>query len=1063
MQKVDVTTENLISPSEFMRELRPEYYSDTENREVYILESPVFEYHLETITNRNETHKFEVFCRQLCQRTICPNLRAHTGPDGGGDSKVDTETHPVANEVSILFFIGEPLAGQERWAFAISAKKDWKAKVRDDVAKIAETGRGYKRIFFITSQFARDKDRADVEDNLSNKYGISVTIHDRSWIVKEIIENNRKDLAFNFLGVGEVKDDPLRLGPTDYSRTQQLTDIEQSFGNADAYKGIERQRVTEALIAAKLSRNLELPRTETEGRFLRAIRLADADGSYQQQLEARYEQIWTAFWYFDDIPFLLEHYESFESRVIDSSHSCELDFLCNLHQLLVNAVIHKYVTAAECDLEQRRDCLIKAFQKITANTERPNNSLEAKTSLLLLKINQTKLDQDKEDLAITLKGFSEVLDLAKGLGEFNVQRLVQLVDVIGAWAGSSPEYYALFEKATDFVSSREGEAKVALMLLKRAKQLDFDDRFEMIRLLGKSAAGLNKDEYREEQIDALWLLMLAYRSAGMLWAARATCITLTAAISIVAEKESDLPASIIPALKLWAWIAIELQHIPDLVSSCHLMAILSEALPLTEDSQSKVNDDLMKLQAAFGCLFLNLDEESLGKLGNLPDILDSLDLFLPRSALLYTMGYIDILQEDGSIPASAFEKMSDIENFYSGLANQPLAQSLHNSIILNDDNPQTLNTNILGMSIEIDTKGSASSTLVAEMVLAYWEAFFATAIEHRLIPHTEKLSIALLERHDVVEPSLDITSGSSKATLSWPASLSPTNPQSQANIQNALIQITGEVLVKFFVMDDAKVMLDKLFSVDGVSYRVGLVTSACISHHRVMSRYLSKLSDWEENVKTTYTLKDERPVLERPRGENNRSSTKNTDDQNLSNMYDHRDMSVRSVIDMPLWDRAKWEGMAYVSAPDRPPYLAFMFKAEEAARQIFQGWHDRFGREDKDEEIYLSIVRQIPNQSPHHYHLILTSNLLGVKQSEGKTIVVASRSKLMEPMNSDNLKRFLQDYNRFGAFFLIPVVLSNGQPRHLFDLAILKRNLTVKSFKDIVEGDIEFATLKFGC
>jgi len=67
---------------------------------------------------------------------------------------------------------------------------------------------------------------------------------------------------------------------------------------------MKRQRVTEALIAAKLSRNTECPRTETDGRFLRAIRLADADGTYRQKLEAKYGHIWTAFWWFDDFQFL---------------------------------------------------------------------------------------------------------------------------------------------------------------------------------------------------------------------------------------------------------------------------------------------------------------------------------------------------------------------------------------------------------------------------------------------------------------------------------------------------------------------------------------------------------------------------------------------------------------------------------------------------------------------------------------------------------------------------------------------------------------------------------------
>lgn len=205
MTKIDQSHSQQVFPSQFMRELRPENYSDTEDRTAYLLEAPVLEYHLESITKRNQTHEFEIFCRKLCERTICPNLRAHTGPDGGGDSKADTETYPVADEIAALFYVGKTDAGRERWAFAFSAKETWKGKVRDDVKGIIGTDRDYNRIICVTSRFARDKDRANLEDELSKKYGVLVTIQDRSWIVKEIIENERKDLAYNYLNVGEEK------------------------------------------------------------------------------------------------------------------------------------------------------------------------------------------------------------------------------------------------------------------------------------------------------------------------------------------------------------------------------------------------------------------------------------------------------------------------------------------------------------------------------------------------------------------------------------------------------------------------------------------------------------------------------------------------------------------------------------------------------------------------------------------------------------------------------------------------------------------------------------------
>lgn len=180
----------------------------------YVLNRIVFEYYLETITNRNETQKFEIFCRKLCEQAIYPNLRAHTGPDGGGDSKVDTETYPVSDKIADNFYIGEGAAVNGRWAFAFSAQENWKKKVKEDVKKITETGRDYKQIVFVTSRFAKDSTRSQIEDSLSKEYGIPVIIHDRSWIVQETIDKGRKDLAFEHLGVGEKTTSPHGLAPT---------------------------------------------------------------------------------------------------------------------------------------------------------------------------------------------------------------------------------------------------------------------------------------------------------------------------------------------------------------------------------------------------------------------------------------------------------------------------------------------------------------------------------------------------------------------------------------------------------------------------------------------------------------------------------------------------------------------------------------------------------------------------------------------------------------------------------------------------------------------------------
>jgi hypothetical protein len=143
---------------------------------------------------------------------------------------------------------------------------------------------------------------------------------DRTWIVEQVIDNDRKDLAFNYLGVGQETQTTNRLGPSDYSRTQQLEDIEKALADPQAFAGMEIQRVTEALVAAKLSRNLERPRAETDGRFARAIRLAEAHGTYRQRLETQYELLWTGFWWFDDVALLNQSYDAFENLALKAAY-----------------------------------------------------------------------------------------------------------------------------------------------------------------------------------------------------------------------------------------------------------------------------------------------------------------------------------------------------------------------------------------------------------------------------------------------------------------------------------------------------------------------------------------------------------------------------------------------------------------------------------------------------------------------------------------------------------------------------------------------------------------------
>lgn len=127
----------LPSPSNFLRERRPELFSDTRSNSKKVLQREVLSNELDYITAQKREYDFETFGRKLMQKTICPNLLPQSGPTGGGDSKVDSETYPVSEDISERWYEGDARVNSvsERWAVAISAKKDWRTKLKSDLSK----------------------------------------------------------------------------------------------------------------------------------------------------------------------------------------------------------------------------------------------------------------------------------------------------------------------------------------------------------------------------------------------------------------------------------------------------------------------------------------------------------------------------------------------------------------------------------------------------------------------------------------------------------------------------------------------------------------------------------------------------------------------------------------------------------------------------------------------------------------------------------------------------------------------------------------------------------------
>ena len=163
----------------------------------------------------------------------------------------------------------------ERFAFAFSAKKDWRTKVKSDVKSIASTSRDYDHIFFVSNQFVPAKDLASVQDELKNRYDISVTILDRTWLLDHVFNHDSIDIAAKELGLSlNLEEDKPKAGPRDYQRQQELDELERSIQDETQYSGQPHALADDTLRSAILARGLERPASEVNGLFDRAIRIA---------------------------------------------------------------------------------------------------------------------------------------------------------------------------------------------------------------------------------------------------------------------------------------------------------------------------------------------------------------------------------------------------------------------------------------------------------------------------------------------------------------------------------------------------------------------------------------------------------------------------------------------------------------------------------------------------------------------------------------------------------------------------------------------------------------------
>jgi tetratricopeptide (TPR) repeat protein len=1071
-------TDERFSPRAILKAWRPERFSDSEPVSVPALDRSMLEYHLGTLTSRSQEADFAKFALRLAEREVCPNILPQTGPTGGGDSKADAETYPVADGLSLAWYTGIGReAGSERWAFAFSAMKKWRPKVQSDVAKIAATGRGYTKAFFVTNQFVPDKTRADVEDKLRTKHKLDIRILDRTWILDRVFGGRHERLAIDELRLTTPVRHEVRKGPLDVQRETDLAALEDRIQTAAQTDAYTHATVDDCLTAAELARGLDRPRVEVDGRYQRAERLAKQLGTTHQQLECAYSKAWTTFWWYEDCDTFTAAYGEVERLVKGSRNAYHLGLLSNLRSLLYSAVRQNALTEAKAKLVERTGTLTRELDRLSSEANRPSTALQARAMRLSIKLLEAKPPQRDPILG----ELTEVIDRSEGLVGFPLETLAETLLRLGEHLGTLPAYGKLFERITEVMAKRKGEVVAARMLWQRGGQeLGAGRPYEAIRHLGRSLTRLHKHESRHDAIRALLLCGTAYEQAGLLWAARGSALAAAALATGDYWTYSEVTRIQADSYGFLRSLELRLGRLPHALAWHEVCRETNRRL--TEGGEADngtVRDELLRFDALLGIFFLRADFTVLPRLCRLPDVIGGLGLDFAAIALLFALGYDELLPEDLTSDSPGNR---DLGEFFAQWRDQPAAAELPATMTLCDGPTVELVSNILGCRVVVESDTTSPCVDLAESVVAALESFAATGHAEHMAGREPVLTVRVTES-DVADepfgyefrerdgrPHFDVTCRSFS-----PHSLSP---EAQGRIKSRLMKMLAEVTGRAFLINGVERVLGKLIKQESAFDRALNFTGSFGTVGNVLGNSpKSSITAWLHPDAHEYPLK--RPVVWDADNRVAKIAVQAAAEKSAPllgqgipppGVFDpervrHSDMRTVSLIREPLWNRAGWSGTVFAWEPigSEPPVMALMFKDPDVGAQIFNHLYAEVGPDDQRDALRVSIIRGIDRHNPYSYRIVIGSSLNTTdSRPSNRVLLLVARVQTMTPPNSSNLDNFLNNYARAKSYALTYALPpSGGQPPQLASRSwIVKAHLHVREAWQIGRNDLESSGLQ---
>lgn len=1041
---------NFPTPSQFYRHRRPEYFSDSKIVAKVILPREQLDYELSQISVNQKHDNFETLCRKLAEKLISPNLIPQVGPTGGGDGKTDSETYPVSNFISDRWFVTDNKWNKnENWAFAISAKTDWKPKVKSDVKKIIDTKRGYTKIFFFSNQKISSKNKKEIQDQTKINNNIELIILDAEWILEKVYSNSLLNEVIESLNLSRTYLEEKNIGSRDTERFKELEELENQINSPNRFFEIDFQLFEDCLESAIISRMLELPKAEVIGRFERALNIANKLKNVQLKIRVHYQFAWTLINWYDDYKAFYNEFLIVKELVQNEPNINNIEFYLNLSNILKTiSTIEEAKDLLVIDNEKEDQDFIAFINKCSQNNEKPSTSLLAKFYLSFFQIRK-KIENNTSvsDELIKLKDYFES---SKSHLDIPFEQLKEFINIYGKILPDNKDYDNLIDVIAEIEATRISELTSGQTYLSRGvTKLQNNLNKESLIYFGKASRKLAKEETQIEFYCCLMLLSDAYSKLDLYWASYNALVSATNIFANNWFTTGKLDSKFLKSVEEILKNEVIIGRVPVLLCWYELYLVLQRYF-----QQEVVNNNLENIptehmtDACLSIRLLNMNFEDFDNLKYLPDIFKTNELWLSEDASLYLLGNENLIELDETKTSLRKENYPE---YYNKFANQPFVEQIAYQTNFLNTQEVYIESLILGIQLKIKFPQNAQLLILAENILAYFESFLATSFED-VYPISENISLSIDFKEINVNFKLEIIS---KNYIN--IHLKKAIGFNGKNFKELIDELLPRVIGGNYTFKDAKEFFDNLFEKDEVHERLSVI----LEHHNFLTNVLTNnpkffLQEWMTSQISEYNLLRSKSPISIDKELQKLPKKDEKEEKPSFKNISHKKIKAETIINTELWDNAKWKAFGFFRSQQISFGLLLSFENIDFGKKIFEEWIDKYGKIDKNETISITIIKGINKNNPHWYKVLISKKIDKSSLADGQFITMSSRFHRMEPMNSTNLDNLLLGYQTFNKFILIPAhVDKDFKMIPILELGIFKTELKIKNAWEIGLHDFE--------